>query len=163
MDRREQARGQLKFVRSYTNGLIEAFPPDKLLAQPTAGANHLLWQVGHLAKATNWAANLIDADIAPYPEAMGKLFGTGSAPTTDASAYPPFGEVRAMFDASYDDLLGLLDSAAGKTLDEPLPDDSAYAAPNKFGLFAFTAWHEGFHAGQIACLRKALGLAPKWA
>lgn len=163
MDRRQQAKKQLDFARAYTNGLIEAFPEDKVLYQPSPDANHLLWQLGHLAKATNWAANLISADIEPYPQAMGKLFGGGSAPVSDASAYPTFAEVWAMFNKSYEALLDLVDSTPDAALDEPLPAESSYAAPNKFGLFAFTAWHEGFHAGQIASLRKALGLTPKWA
>ena len=63
----------------------------------------------------------------------------------EESAYPPFDRIRAMFDETHQTLLALLESTPDKVLDEPLPAEAAYAAPNKFGMFAFTAWHEGFH------------------
>src|SRR5688500_7663165 len=64
------------------------------LTQPTSkGGNHPMWVVGHLALFEGGLRQIILGD-APNPVAhWAPLFGTGTQPTTDAAAYPPFDEV----------------------------------------------------------------------
>lgn len=131
----------------------------KELSQPWPEANHALWTMGHLATTYAWLATLIDAKAnAGVPDSYNGLFGMESKPTGDAKKYPPVGEVRGAFEKSYALFYGLI---------EKLPEKDAWSAPAGEGYgFALSkldcaykcAWHDGWHAGQVSDIRRALKL-----
>src|SRR5215813_13986025 len=64
------------------------------LTQPTArGGNHPLWVVGHLALTEGQLHQLLSGEPNPVEQWSG-LFAGGTEPSTDASRYPAFDEVR---------------------------------------------------------------------
>lgn len=162
MQTKQQARVALEFARMFSKGLIDETPQDKWLHQPTAGANHVLWNVGHLGVSHHWVRCQIDSSVPPGDEKWRKLFAGGSTPVNDAAAYPKIEEVRAYYEKQWDAVLSLLDKISDAELDAPVPKDSELFSKNKLGLFYFIAWHEGLHAGEIAMARKAAGLKAKF-
>lgn len=162
MEPKQQARAAMEFARMFTRGIIDETPPDKWLFQPTTGVNHVLWNVGHLGVSNRWVRGQIDSSAPPGDADWRKRFAAGSTPVSDGAAYPPTADICAYYEREWDALLALLDQMSDAELAAPVSKDAAMLAKNKLGLFYFAAWHEGMHAGEIAAIRKALGLKAKF-
>lgn len=134
--------------------------------------NHAAWCLGHLALTMHRACERFGAEavLPPSDFLVGTLrgnadhFGTesigfGSTPADDPSAYPIWARTLAIFDTATQRLVHTVRSA----------DDAAIAKPTPFfGGATLPAWHavpravfhNGTHCGQIADLRRALGMGP---
>lgn len=151
----------LDFARSNTLSFLADVPEDKWCHQAIAGANHALWVVGHLAVVDDYFISSFGGQDSRLPEAWGELFGMGSTPSSDASAYPRPAEIRDALGSRRADLIAWFESLSDDKLVAPLSGDWEKFAPNTVGLAFSIAWHEGLHAGQLTVVRKSLGLAPK--
>ena len=151
-------KSKLEFTRHITNLLITAFPEDQRLHQPYDGANHLLWQVGHLGVSAQGLAGMIDPSHPKPDPSLDKLFGVKSAPMADASAYPDYAEVHTYFDQAMADLIALIADKDDAWFEQKVGEEQAMFGPTFAGVVMTVCWHEGLHAGQITTLRKSLGL-----
>ena len=163
MDTKKSVKHAMKFARAFTAGLIDETPEAHWLHQPSPGANHVLWTVGHLGVSHHWTRCQIDPSTSPRDEHWRKLFAGGSTPTDDASTYPSIADVRAYYEEQWDQLLAMLDRMNDNELEGATPEEASYLAKTKLGLFHFVSWHEGVHVGEIAAVRKALKLEKKFA
>jgi len=148
----------LTFTRSITNSLFKEFPEDKWTYQPSPTDNHALWVLGHLAITDAWYCGGVGATGASMPEGWEPLFGMGSKPVGDLSKYPSPAEVRKVFDANREVLLGWLKKAGAAELNAPLGDKTGGFMTDAVDGALKMSWHEGWHTGQFASVRKALGL-----
>lgn len=154
---RQLAVENLKSARAMTEALLKDFPADKLTYQSHPSDNHALWMVGHLGTAYLFFAGLIDGKPYDAPERMNTLFGYGSKPTADREAYPELAEIEAFAKKAYGRLLAAAESlTAADEFAKPAGDASFVSS--KVDAVMKAAWHEGWHGGQVAALRKALGL-----
>ncbi len=156
----ESGIAALNFARQTTLGLLEGVPEDKLTHQPCAGANHALWIVGHLGYADLMFLTHVAKKSMESPEDWAKLFGMGSVPLPEASAYPALGELKDALADNREALLGWFASMSTEELAKPLPEDFKSFADNHGMLMTSLAFHEGLHAGQLTVVRKSLGIAP---
>jgi hypothetical protein len=147
-----------KWVHDMTGRLCAGFGEHQMHAQPSPTDNHLVWQIGHLATGYSWFASMLDGKPVPLGEPFDKLFGYGSKPMNDPSAYPSHAEVRRVHDEQFERIL----KAAGRMTDAdglgPTVTDSNGFAKNKLDVLYKCIWHEGWHQGQISSLRRAYGL-----
>lgn len=157
----ENGANALAYSRRITLNLLDGFPDDKLCYQPFKDANHVLWMMGHLA----WSDDLIMTQIcgvkARLPEKWTELFGWGSKSSPDQSVYPDRAQLAQAMQTQRNALMEWIRSMSEAQLVKSLPTDYANFAVNYGALPASITWHEGFHAGQIAMIRKALGFEPK--
>ena len=151
----------LAFSRKILLSLLEDVPEAKLCFQPFPGANHVLWTMGHLA----WTDDSFLTGVAGMPSGLppgfADAFQWGTTPVPDASKYPSLAVIRDQLASRREALTSWLRSLNPTQLASPLPADWGGFAPNFATLPASLAWHEGFHTGQIAVVRKALGFKPK--
>ncbi len=129
--------------------------------------NHFAWTVGHLAFVMHRAAERFDggplpeSDFVPATRGDAARFGIegvakDSVPIADASAYPGDARSRAIFAKATARLIAAVRAAS----------DEKLATTTKWGqremplaaLASRMGFHNGFHAGQLASLRKALGM-----
>jgi hypothetical protein len=94
------------------------------------------------------------------PESYEKLFGFQSKAVASLDAYPPIAEVRQQFDESRRALIAWLEQADDEQLMKAVDDGGMGFAKTALDALSKQMWHEGWHAGQIAPLRRALGLKP---
>ena len=156
----ESGIAALKFARQTTLGLLEGVPEEKLTHQPCVGANHALWIVGHLGYTDLMFLIHVGKKSIESPENWPKLFGMGSAPKPDASAYPALGKLKDTLADNREALLAWFASMSADELAKPLPNDFKSFASNHGMLMTSLAFHEGLHAGQLTVIRKSLGIAP---
>jgi hypothetical protein len=156
---------QIRFARRYALGLLDCVPPSEWFTMP-GGVTHVAWQAGHLAFGQfRLALERVrgprpdDADV--LPPAYFSLFGRDSFPDADASKYPTPGEIRAVMDRVHDRVLTDLALLPEADLDAP-PLTPHRLAATKREVLVWCSHHEMIHAGQLALLRRQLGLAPQW-
>lgn len=150
----------LNWARKATLGLVEKTPSDKFLAQPWPGANHVLWNLGHIATVDDFFLATVTGQSPKLPAEWKGLFFMGSTPQASAAAYPAVGEIMDGMEERRSVLLdwfgALPESVLGQPTPEPIRDFAA-----TLGVLPLTiAWHEGLHGGQISAIRRALGLEP---
>lgn len=153
---KEQAIWTLAFGTRQLEGYLAGFEGPAWVSQPFPGANHALWQVGHLAVATHGIGGYLGA-MGEIPAGYEELFGMGSAPKGDLAAYPnPEGvlsrwrELRARF-------VEVVRAFPGERLHEKLKDEGMLRTGAE--IMAFMPIHDATHAGELAMLRKHLGMA----
>lgn len=156
---RQAAVDSLKFARKVTNDLVNNFPEGKATHQPAATDNHLLWNLGHLATTYLWLTGLAGGDAGKLPDSYSVLFNKDK-PTSDPKKYPPLAEVRKAFDDQYNRFIAAFEKIPDAALNDSIADKCGGFANTKLDLAHRAAWHEGWHAGQISSVRRALQLPP---
>jgi hypothetical protein len=163
---RDQALAQMKWMRQYTEQLLDSVPRELWSVVPAGAKTHIAWQVGHLAVAQYGLMlfrqrGRVEADLELMPGWLRKNFGRGSQPSTDAAqakASSPeilLEHMRAIHEQSCKEVAEL----SVDVLVEPT--EMPYAAyPIKLGALMFCPLHESIHAGQIGLLRRLHGLEP---
>jgi len=149
----------LAWSRKCLLDVMKDYPDDKVLYRGCDADNHLLWVVGHLAASDEWVLGMLRVEGSTVPESYSKsLFGYGSTPTENAEDYPSLGEVRGHLDHSRERLLAALGGMTDAQLAEPLGEAGQGCVEDAAEAFSMTAWHEGWHAGQLSTVRRSLGL-----
>ncbi len=156
-------RMSLETSKAFTFGLLDDMK-DSPLTQPTAtGGNHPLWILGHLTYAE---ANIVNHIILGNENPLigwKEMFGSGIEPTTEASDYLPWDEVRQKFDEVRTQTMSVLNGLSEDDLDAPSkncpPEREAFFG--KVGqCFLVLTLHPMMHYGQIADSRRVLGRKP---
>lgn len=129
--------------------------------------NHVAWNLGHLALTMHRIAEHFDGaapperDFAPGPRGGADRFGLesiafGSAPADDPGAYPVLERCVEIYNAACDRLARGIRASSASKLNESVKWGAGQLT---LGLLAARmVFHNGFHTGQIADLRRALGM-----
>ena len=156
----DQALAFLRFSAATSDAQVAALPDPHALAQLHGADNHLAWTLGHQALSRAWFASSISGVMPPIPESYKNLFGTNSRPSPDPAMYPPLDQLRAAYRTSLDALIAAAESLKDSDLAKPAHGDSGGWLTTRLDAVLKAAWHEGWHGGQIATLRRGLGLPP---
>ena len=91
---------------------------------------------------------------------MGKLFGSGSAATADAGAYPSKDELLPALDAACAAGLAALAGLSPEALTTPMPDEDMrdYFPTVGDAMVYMMLVHESIHMGQLTSWRRAMGM-----
>src|SRR5262249_6601970 len=128
--------------------------PGDLWKRPTPQTNSMLWIFAHMAAVRARLLNLLGDD---YDPGWGDAFGRG-AQVQDASTYPSrekINEVSREVNARlFTKLAALTDADLSQETKGALPPGVKTVGDR----LAFLAMHDSYHIGQLAYVRKALGL-----
>lgn len=160
MSSRQQTIEYLKFIRSISNGILDGIPEAKLTHLCSPHDNHPMWVLGHLAATDHWIAGNVGATGTTWPDGWNDHFGQGTKPVADGKKYPPAAEVKKVFEANRKAVLAWLEKAPESSLNVSLKEKTSGFANDPIDACLKLGWHEGWHMGQAASVRKALGLKP---
>jgi len=118
----DAVRTNLEFTRVYLHRLVDDLPDDDLASRTEGVANHPAWTLGHLAVGWSAALSLVGRDPM-IPEGWSDLFGPGSEPRDDRSAYPPKAELVDVLDRQQAALVDGLASLTPERASEQTPID----------------------------------------
>ena len=136
-------------MRSSLDGLTDA----ELWQRPTPHNNPLLWVVGHIVATRATMLGLLGD---PFDTGWGDLFTRG-ATLHEPARYPARDEIERVHRMVVDRLKAKFASLteldlAGPATGKPLPGAKTVA-----DQLAFLAFHESYHVGQLAYIRKSIG------
>lgn len=156
---------QLRLVRKFTLERLNDFHEDEWFALP-GGVTHAAWQAGHLAMAEYRLCLARLRGEGPDDEQLIsahclQLFGKGSTPDPNPSAYPAPTEILAMLARVHEAATTECAKLSDADLDAPVLRPHPWFT-TKLGALSWCAAHEMSHAGQLAMLRRLLGKKPLW-
>ena len=132
---------------------MDGLTDDQLWQRPTDQNNPMLWLVGHLVRSR---ARLLTALGDTFDTGWGDAFARGSA-VEDRATYVSRGDIAEMMNAVnrrlYPKLESLRDEDIVQPASGPVPLIKTVA-----DLATFLTMHESYHVGQLAYIRKLLGL-----
>src|ERR1700751_1013328 len=123
------------------------------------GGCHPLWVLGHLTLVEGMIPAILFGENNPAAEWQ-LYFGENSKPVADASAYPPFEEVREKYLQLREQNLKLLESLSEADLDKPTkaPPKGREREFATYGQsFLVLALHQTMHRGNLTDARRAVG------
>jgi hypothetical protein len=156
---KQHALETVTFAHALIDKMLASFPADKMFFQPSPTSNHAVWTMGHLAMTYMWLVTMFDPSKAPaLPDSYNGLFGMGSTPSSEPSNYPPHAQVRQHYDACFAAFLRCVEDLKESDLYAPCASESGGFCSCKIDAAMKGAWHDGWHAGQLSDLRRALKL-----
>ena len=162
MSLKKRYRSGLKGSRGAAEALLANFQtPQQWTHQVHDKANHALWFAGHIGVVDDFMISLVAPEKASPKAGYPEKFGMGSKPTGDPSVYPDVEEVLAYMRERREVFLAILDEMSEEDLDTPTPDGAPEILPTFGSVFQLSAWHEGFHLGQVSVAARALGFPPR--
>jgi uncharacterized protein YndB with AHSA1/START domain len=127
---------------------------DDLWKRPTPNTNGMLWIYGHMAAVR---ARMLAALGEEFDPGLGDAFGRGAA-LQDTTSYPSREKIgdasREVNRRLFAKLATLTDADLAKPAQGPRPNSVQTVGEQ----IAFFALHDSYHVGQLAYVRKALGL-----
>ncbi len=140
-----------------TLGLLQQIEGNQWFAQVVPGGQHALWIAGHFAVADDLGLRSVGVERR-FLEEFDGVFG-GSAPVTgDAGAYPDVPRVLRCVEEAHERFIGALERVTEADLARESSGAISEFAPDLGTLVSAHVWHEGFHTGQLALIRRGLGL-----
>lgn len=148
----------LEFSRQTLLKMLEGFPIEKACFQPFPSANHMLWNVGHIA----WVDDLFLTSLAGQTSALSpgfvEKFAWKSTPTSNPADYPDLAVVRRHLDERRTALITWFKTLTPTLLAAPTPSNFQDMGKTLADLPGSIACHECIHIGQITVVRKSLDL-----
>ncbi len=138
-----------RLLADSVNGLSE----DEWFAQPGGTTNHMMFVIGHVVAVRGMVLRMLGQEWSASWEG---LFGRGAA-LVERGQYPSVAEMSAALKDVSVRLSDALKSAPAEVLArEPRPGVPNFDGTNG-GVVAFLAFHDAYHVGQAAMLRRWLG------
>lgn len=153
---------QIDYSRGWTMKLIADLRGDDWSFQPAPGLGHPLWQCGHLACSQNLLIHVrCLGGTGVVQKAFSDHFPTGGGvKSVKEHAYPSVDAVLTTMADVHERTLAAVVKMSDALLAEPCMGGDGKPHPHykdKAGAIAHCCRHEGFHAGQIATIRRLLG------
>ena len=132
---------------------LDGLDPEQALRRPSEQSNPLLWIAGHLAWTRARICGLLGETVEfRWPEA----FARGARPG-ETAGLPSLDELRQTWREVSARMMQRLDALTEAELAATAPRPMPIPDRTIRGAVTFLAFHEGYHVGQMAFIRKWLG------
>lgn len=140
------------------NAYLADLSDTDLLHRPTAGCNHINWQIGHVIASTNQQLAIIspDAPVA-LPAGFAERYSPNNASVDDPKHWNSRAELLELYRLQRTAVLAQLERLAESDLDRTTGIEYA---PTVGALLSLQGSHWLMHVGQWAVVRRQLGHKP---
>jgi uncharacterized damage-inducible protein DinB len=132
---------------------IEGLTAEEWQSRPNDTSNSVFWIVGHLVWARSMALKLLGSS---WTRPWLPLFARG-AKLVEPTEYPSTDEIVHAWKDVHSRLTAAVEDAPAEVLCAPAPEKSPSFDGKIGGMVSFLAFHEVYHLGQAAYLRRWLG------
>jgi len=168
-DRAEALASGMRATGPFVTRFLAGFDDTNHTKQMPMLPNHVAWCMGHLALTMNRFAERFDGKGLPESDFIkgdgragdAERFDTesvcvGSRPTDEPALYPSMARSRQVFENAIERISSAIEAMSQAQLDELQPWGKGEFRVAE--LVARIMFHNGMHAGQLADLRRAMGL-----
>jgi hypothetical protein len=139
-------------------GYLQDLTDAELLHRPAPGANHILWQLGHLIASEHRMLEIVKPGSMPaLPSGFADRYKKETAGSDNPADFDSRETLMQTFRAQRDGTLRVLSQITAEDLDRP--SGVSYAA-TVCALLNMQSVHWLMHAGQWAVTRRQLGRPP---
>jgi uncharacterized damage-inducible protein DinB len=154
MDARKSLAQHFGLMYQVMAANLEGMTPDHSLAQPSPGGNCANWILGHLTDVQNGVMRLLGEE--PVWESE-QLRRASFDPITEVDQAIDWDTLRERFLGSRDRCLAAISRMSDDKLAETVPHPFGGTCARS-ELLNVLAFHQTYHAGQVALARRAAGL-----
>ena len=155
----DSIRYQASLVHQVVRRNVEGISHEESLLQPEPGGNCLNWVVGHLVWAYAGALPLVRQSSTLEQQRLAQ-YARGGPPLTDPARAVKFDELLAAWDEASRRMDAGLADFPTETLGQPAPGSPTGNPRETIGsLLATIMFHQAYHTGQTAVLRRLIGRA----
>jgi uncharacterized damage-inducible protein DinB len=149
-------RLQARMARDVVNANTRGLTHEDSLVEPQPGGNRLNWVLGHLLSVYDGFLPLLKQE--PVIGAATRRFARGAPPLTDPAEAMDFAKLLAAWNQASERVDAGLASLDPEILDQPVPN-SPSGNPDETvrSLITTVMFHQAYHAGQTALLRRIAG------
>ena len=147
-------RGILQVTTALFEKALGGLDRAALVRRTVPGGNPVIWIAGHMAASRFSMASLLGE---PLASPLGPTFAKGAQVPGEADL-PEAAQVLAVWRDVSPIVLDRLAQATAERLAAPYPRRLPLDDNSVLGAITFLTYHEGYHIGQLALIRKALGL-----
>jgi len=128
-----------------------------LMVRPVEGANHAIWQLGHLVVSESHLVNAAHPGaVPPTPAVFAEKFKKDNAKIDDPNFFPKKAEILDAFTKGRNATVAWVKTLTPADLDRPITGPTARFADSIGLMLVNLPWHSSMHAGQIQVLRRKL-------
>jgi len=150
---RHQARAIQAVVRLQTDGITQ----DESLVHPQAEGNSLNWVVGHLVAIYNNALPVLGQSPVSSPEKL-EPYRRGAHPLEEQAQPLQLTELLTLWDEVSQKIDAGLAALTPEQLDQPAPfSPTGNPKETVRTLISTVMFHQAYHTGQTALLRRIVG------
>jgi hypothetical protein len=132
---------------------LEGIKREDLLRRPHDDSNPLIWIAGHAMTSRATLTKMIGELV---ENQWSDIFARGSK-VDSATTYPEISEIVLLWDRVTEKLMARLELLGDEELAKPTSFPVPTGDKTKRGAIVFLNYHETYHIGQMAYLRKWLG------
>jgi len=132
---------------------LDGIKREDLLRRPHDGSNPLIWVAGHAMTSRGSLTKIAGESV---ENKWSDIFARGSTVNENVS-YPEVSEIISLWDNITVKLMPRLEVLGDEELAKPTPFPVPTGDKTKRGAIVFLNYHETYHIGQMAYLRKWLG------
>jgi hypothetical protein len=140
-------------LTSYISDLTD----EELLMRPVPEANHIAWQLGHVAASEREMMIMAGYEMPDLPPDFAECYTPETSKSDDPAKFHKKDEYLAALEQQRTATLATLDAMPDAKLDEPSPEPMQSYAPTIGSAFNLLGIHEMMHAGQFVAVRRKLG------
>lgn len=134
------------------------FSDADLLVRPAPSANHMAWQLGHLANAESNLVNAVKPGaVTSVPPAFADKFNKQTASIDDPSFFPKKAQLLDVLLNLRAATIAWVKTLEPVDLDQPMPEKYRARIPTVGHLLAMLPGHVAMHVGQFQVIRRKLG------
>jgi uncharacterized damage-inducible protein DinB len=147
----------IALIFKLNNGLVarslDGLSDEEAWQRPAGAANPIAWLVGHV---TSTRGSLLAELGQPFDTGLGKVFTRGEA-LRDPLAYPSRAEIERVWNDTHGRMRDAFAAVTDDWLARPSEGKPLPGATTMADRLAFFAFHESYHVGQMAYVRRLLG------
>jgi uncharacterized damage-inducible protein DinB len=149
-------RQQTRITRDVVGANVAGLTHEDSLVQPRPGGNCLNWVLGHLLTVYNGVLPLMKQDPV-MGEGTLKHYVRGAPPIRDGAEALKFEELLSAWNQAIERIDAGLVGLSPDALDRPVPSPTGNPDETIRSLLTTIMFHQAYHAGQTAVLRRIAG------
>jgi uncharacterized damage-inducible protein DinB len=154
----DAVRTALKATQQLVTWFLGDLSDADLLVRPTAGANHIAWQIGHLiVSERNLGNQLPGATYLELPAGFTEQHGKDTQTTDPPAGFAGKAAYVELFNRVRQATLDAVGKLTDADLDRPTQGKMAQFAPTLGALILLVSNHALMHGGQFSVVRRKLG------
>jgi uncharacterized damage-inducible protein DinB len=149
-------RHQTRMTRAVVGANLAGLTHEDSLAQPRPGGNCLNWVLGHLLSVYDGMLPLVKQEPVMGEGAL-KRYVRGAAPIQDRDEALDFQQMLSAWNQALDRVDAGLAGLTPDELDRPVKSPTGNPNETLRSLITTVMFHQAYHAGQTAVLRRIAG------
>ena len=131
------------------------FTDKEMIARPVAGANHVAWQLSHIAHYTTKLLTTLGLEV-PHLACTLADGGKDASHLNEPEFFPRKDDFLEYFSVAYSELIGLVEMLSDEQLSSPCPGGNPDAPQSLAYHLLMQPFHMTMHIGQIQVIRRSL-------